>query len=302
MSENKVEKKILRNWSPKETRLSNIERKVRILDRDTQFYKNIPIPSWIELSLIDACNRTCSFCPKSDDSIAPNSYQKMTITLVDKLCNDLKKIGFEGAFCLSGYGEPTLHKEIHKIILKLSVLGAVELITNGDTLTPKKIQEFYDSNLSKLIISMYDGEHQIKKFKDMEKESNVPKDFLVLRNTWYNKEENYGLLLTNRAGTNSEGDQPKIDLKKSCFYPAYTSVIEWNGDIFLCCHDWQRRMAMGNIMQKDFFEIWNDPIYRKYRKNLLEGNRKNKPCSDCNANGTIHGYKHAKDWKRVYKI
>ena len=58
----------------------------------------MPIPSWIELSLIDACNRSCSFCPKVDPSIAPNTYQKMEDVLIDKLCADLKQIGFEGAF------------------------------------------------------------------------------------------------------------------------------------------------------------------------------------------------------------
>ena len=26
---------------------------------------------------------------------------------------------------------------------------------------------------------------------------------------------------------------------------------------------------MGNVMQTDFFEIWNNKIYRKYRKDLL---------------------------------
>lgn len=293
---------ILRNWSPKETRLKNIERKVRILDREPQFYNDVPIPSWIELSLIDACNRTCSFCPKSDDSIAPNTYKKMEMVLIDKLCDDLKKINFEGAFCLSGYGEPTLHNNIYEISFKLSILGAVECITNGDTLNAKRIRKFYDSNLSKLIVSMYDGEHQIEEFRKMEKESGVPDNFLILRNTWYNKEENFGLLLTNRAGTNNDGNQAKVDKKKDCYYPAYTSVIDWNGDIFLCCHDWQRRVAMGNLMQEDFFNIWNGSNYKKYRKDLLRGDRKNKPCSDCNADGTVHGYKHANAWKKVFKI
>ncbi len=297
-----MKKNLLRNWQPTETRVKNIERKVRILDRDAQYFKGVPIPSWIELSVIDACNRSCSFCPKSDPDIAPNSYQKMKIGLVEKLCKDLKKINFEGAFCLSGYGEPTLHNDLHEMIYKLSILGAVELITNGDTLTPKKIKEFYDSNLSKLIVSMYDGEHQIEKFKKMGEVSGVPADFLILRNTWYKDDDNFGLLLTNRAGTNNAGAQPEIDLKKTCFYPAYTSVIEWNGDIYLCCHDWQRRVSMGNVMQADFFEIWNGPAYRKYRKDLLSANRKNKPCSDCNANGTVHGFKHAKEWRKFYKI
>ena len=77
---------------PKETIQSNINRKKPILDRDPQYFNNTPLPSWIELSLIDVCNRACSFCPKSDDSIAPNTHQRMTMTLINKLVEDLKKI------------------------------------------------------------------------------------------------------------------------------------------------------------------------------------------------------------------
>ena len=105
---------------PKETILKNIIRKKPILDREPQYFNDIPLPSWIELSLIDVCNRVCSFCPKSDDSIAPNTYQKMQMVLINKLIEDLKKINFEGAFCLCGYGEPMLHKEYLKIANKLS--------------------------------------------------------------------------------------------------------------------------------------------------------------------------------------
>ena len=111
-----MKKNLIKNYQPTETRLKNIERKVRILDRDTQFYNDIPIPSWIELNVIDACNRSCSFCPKSDPEIAPNTYLKMKLELVEKLCSDLKKIDFDGAFCLSGYGEPTLHNELHVVL------------------------------------------------------------------------------------------------------------------------------------------------------------------------------------------
>ena len=77
-----MEKKILRNWSPTDTRLDNIERKVRILDREPQFFNNVPIPSWIELSIVDACNRACSFCPRKDENIAPNTYHRMSVSLI----------------------------------------------------------------------------------------------------------------------------------------------------------------------------------------------------------------------------
>ena len=43
--------------------------------------------------------------------------------LIDKLVSDLKKINFEGAFCLCGYGEPMLHKNYMDISNKLGELG-----------------------------------------------------------------------------------------------------------------------------------------------------------------------------------
>ena len=69
----------------------NIKRRTVIVDDKLVYYKNVPIPSWIELSIIDVCNRTCIFCPKSDPMVAPNTYQKMSLTLIDKFCKDLKK-------------------------------------------------------------------------------------------------------------------------------------------------------------------------------------------------------------------
>ena len=285
----------------KKTRLENIKRKVPILDREPEFYNNIPLPSWIEISIIDACNRTCSFCPKSDDTIAPNTYQRMEMPLINKLCSDLKKIKFTGYFCLSGYGEPTLHKNIFNIIDELSSVGPVEIVTNGDTLSVQSLIKFYQSKLGKLLVSLYDGEHQLEKFNSMIKESGIPSDFVILRNTWYNENDDFGLLLTNRSGTVNYGQQPKVNKNKACFYPSYTALIDWNGDVFLCPHDWQRRISMGNLMQKAFIDIWNGSLINKYRRNLLCGKRNSLPCSDCNANGTVHGFKHSKVWMKYLK-
>ena len=79
----------------KEVLLKNIKRKIPILNREPQLFQGIPIPSWIELSLIDVCNRTCSFCPKSDEKVAPDTFQKMELVLIDKLVSDLKKTDFD---------------------------------------------------------------------------------------------------------------------------------------------------------------------------------------------------------------
>ena len=55
-------------------------------------------------------------------------------------------------------------------------------------------------------------------------------------------------------------------------------------------------------MLENFFDIWKDSTITKYRKNLLAGKRCNSPCTECNAEGTVLGSKHAKAWRKIYKI
>ena len=287
---------------PKETIKKNIKRRSLIVDEGIHFYNNIPLPSWIELSLIDACNRKCIFCPKIDKSIAPDTYQKMSRLLIDKLANDLKKIKYGGSVTLCGYGEPLLHKDIEYIVKKLSMVSNVEIVTNGDVLNHKLLNKLFLSKAGRVLVSMYDGPEQVDKFKNIIKKSGVPDDFVTLRDRWYDDTQNFGVKLTNRAGTIDTGNQIKNDVHTTCYYPAYQFLVDWNGDVFLCPQDWQRRITMGNMMQEDIFEIWTSKIFSKYRKDLLNGKRCTSPCSECNAQGTLLGFNHAKIWKSLYKI
>ena len=101
----------------------------------------------------------------------------------------------------------------------------------------------------------------------------VPEDFVILRDRWMNENDDYGLKLTNRAGTINVGKQESVKTYSYCYYPSYSVLIDWNGDVFLCSQDWQRRTTMGNIMLDNLFKIWTDKYVSKYRKNLLEGKK-----------------------------
>ena len=279
----------------------NIKRRTVIVNDVISKYNDKPIPSWIELSIIDVCNRKCSFCPKVDPKIAPDTYQRMQLSLIDKLCTELREMKYKGSVVLCGYGEPMLHKDINIICKKLSEVSFVEVVTNGDTLSPKSIKNLYANNVNKLLISMYDGEYQIAKFNKMIEKAEVPKDFVILRDRWYDASKDYGLKLTNRTGTINIGEQEKVGTFTKCFYPSYQFLIDWNGDVFLCPQDWQRRVTMGNMMQENIFDIWDGKIMNKYRKDLINGKRINSPCTSCNAEGTVLGKKHANAWAQIYK-
>jgi sulfatase maturation enzyme AslB (radical SAM superfamily) len=125
---------------PKETIKKNIQRRSKFVDV-VPFFNNLPMPTWVELSLIDVCNRKCTFCPKVDPKVAPDTFQKMSREIIDKIHDQLEAINFDGTISLCGYGEPMLHKKINSIISKLSEVASVEIVTNGDTLNSKKLQE-----------------------------------------------------------------------------------------------------------------------------------------------------------------
>ncbi len=285
---------------PKNTIRTNLKRRTKIVDGTPDFFKGHPLPTWVELSLIDVCNRKCSFCPKSDELVAPDTFQSMTRALIDKIHDELKNMNFKGAIALCGYGEPMLHKDITWIVKKLSKVAPVEIITNGDVLTSKKIQDLYLAGVSKVLVSMYDGPEQIEKFETLTKKANVPNDTVILRDRWYNADSDFGVKLTNRAGTMKTGNQKPNTFYTKCFYPTYQFLIDWNGDVFLCPQDWQRRVTMGNMMQQSLFEIWTGKIITKYRKRLLEGKRDCTPCNKCNAEGTMLGKDHAIAWSSLY--
>ena len=134
------------------------------------------------------------------------------MSLVEKLTNDLKKINYQGSVTLCGYGEPMLHKGVFEMSKKLAEASFVEIVTNGDTLKSDTINKLYNSNVNKLLISLYDGPDQVTKFKKMAKDAKVPEDFVILRDRWHGADKDYGLKLTNRTGTIDIGNQILLNI------------------------------------------------------------------------------------------
>ncbi len=285
----------------KQTLENSIKRKSKFIDENVQFYNDVPLFSWIEISPIDACNRKCVFCPKSDPQIAPDTYKTMENKYIEKLADELKQINYKGTVVFAGYGEPLLDKNIYKKISLLSNICNVEVTTNGDPLNEKNIVELMESGLGKLVVSLYDGPEQIKQYEKLFSKVGIDKSKYVLRDRWYKEDDGWGLMVTNRAGTLDLKNKNLPEKKDfTCYYTHYSMMIDWNGDCYLCTQDWQRKVVSGNIHKQNIVEIWNSEILRKYRTDLGSGKRKENPCKNCNAFGLMHGAKHYKAWEKYY--
>lgn len=285
----------------RKTLKNSIERKSKFIDSKVEYYNNIPLFSWIEISPIDACNRKCVFCPKSDDKIAPNTYNTMSNNHIEKLAKELKQVNYNGTIVFAGYGEPMLDKTIFEKISILSKVCNIEITTNGDPLNKKNIIRLVESGINKIVVSLYDGPEQIEKFNKLFSSSGIDQQKYILRDRWYKEDDGWGLMVTNRAGTlNLENKNLPKKKDMSCYYTHYSMMIDWNGDCYLCTQDWQRKMISGNIVNQNIIDIWNSEVLKKYRINLGSGRRIDNPCKNCNAFGLMHGANHYNAWKKLY--
>jgi radical SAM protein with 4Fe4S-binding SPASM domain len=287
----------------------NIPRKEKITKDSLQFIsiggKKIPLMSVIEISNSGMCNRKCSFCPRSDPNY-PDINEFISEELHYKIFKELSDLNYNGMVIYSGYVEPLLDKKIYKSISearKLLPEAKIEIITNGDVLNEERIKKLFKSGLSTLLISVYDGPEEEKKFYKMCEKSNLDENQYVIRNRYLPENLDFGLNISNRGGNleNSEHKRPGLvnALNAKCNYPAYTFFIDYNGDVQMCSHDWAKKFIAGNIKSKKIIDIWLDKKFEMARKKLLKSDRNLMPCNKCDVSGELIGSLHSKEWLKI---
>lgn len=67
-----------------------------------------------------------------------------------------------------------------------------------------------------------------------------------------------------------------------CPLPFYQMPVLFNGDVILCCHDWNRTAVVGNAKHSSLSEIWNSARMNEIRRLLLRRSyEKIDPCREC---------------------
>jgi radical SAM protein with 4Fe4S-binding SPASM domain len=265
-------------------------------------------PSVIELNIIAKCNRSCFFCPISDkDFYKINNYSgRMEKDFFNRFVDDLKSINFSGKILFAALSEPLLHKDIGyfiSILRKKLNNVSIEVVTNGDVLNASRLKNLFESGLNTLNISMYDGKEQIQSFEKMIKEAGVQKSNVILRRR-YLEDGNYGITLTNKCGAIDIGEIAPVEelpLQKVCYYPFYHMMVDFNGDVMPCPHDWQKKGIIGNLNHNSIMEVWTGKKEEFLRRNLSNSNRNIDPCKECDVPGDLVGEERYKDWKKSHK-
>lgn len=236
----------------------------------------------VQINPTELCNRTCSFCPRSNSTVYKNAKQFISKETCKHIGEQLNEFEFKGRVGFVGFGEPLLHKKLPECISIIKkacpTIQWIEVNTNGDFLTKELIEALYNAGCTDLTISMYDSDMS-EYFESMCKGISIN---LTLRHYYDIKNINF----IDRLAVIQ---QKPVNIKRPCYIPFYKLFIDWNGDFLLCDQDWGRRTNQFNISSTTIKDFWSAKI-NDYRKNLINGNReKNTPCNSCDVNGTIIG-------------
>tara|TARA_Y100001970_G_scaffold76866_1_gene97651 strand:- start:13475 stop:14359 length:885 start_codon:yes stop_codon:yes gene_type:complete len=284
----------------------NINRKSKIIRETIQFNKKkFPLPSLVEISDSGTCNRSCSFCPRSDPDYK-DVKEFISEELHIKIFKELSELNYQGLVIYSGFNEPLLNKNVYKNLKSAREYlpdAKFELITNGDVLNEDRLKKLFLSGLNTILISVYDGPEDMKKFQKMCEKVGLNEKQYVIRNRYLPPEQDFGITMSNRGGLMEKADHKigklKSPLKQKCNYPSYTFFIDYNGDVLMCSHDWGKKKILGNLYKQSIMEIWTSKQSMAARKRLINSDRNFSPCDVCDVSGGLIGESHASAWDKI---
>lgn len=225
----------------------------------------------LNLGLTNRCNLNCSFCPtRQTKQPLVDMPKEMAFKIIDEVINKV-----QNHISLALFGESTLHNDINEIIDYIKNKRNIKIIlyTNGVQLKQSTVDR-----LDKVIISLdatnkseyieYKGSTSytklIEKIKKLK--GNIVVQYARLNYKGlvkgHNQKVKHGRLV-------SWGGKIKIKTKKrrrlACGHIFEYLNIASNGDVIMCCFDYNHSFDIGNI-KDGVMKIWNGKVMNKLRK------------------------------------
>ena len=81
----------------------------------------------------------------------------------------------------------------------------------------------------------------------------------------------------------------KENIAGPCDRPMDQAVISANGDVIICCRDWQGQNIVGNVYENTLYEIWHGEKLNNIQKLMSRGEySKIECCKDCAMNKEVY--------------
>lgn len=246
------------------------------------------------------------FCKIIDDLISYPSLQHISLmlqnepTLNKNLPNEIKyvkskrpdiitSITTNGSLLTKDFVSQLADSGLNSIIFSLNgltkkIFNSVQKKLDYDIVVSNlySLIENKPSNLSVIVKSMIIKNNAIE-FGFPDKFSQLPK-FLKKHNIPLDISP-----ISNRAGSLTNYDEVLVfehlqsSKKKTICNDAFNRInILFNGDVIVCCADWNRKSVFGNLKNLSIQEVWTSPEALQRRQFIKEGRYNElEPCRTC---------------------
>ena len=269
-------------------------------------------PPNIRIETTNQCNANCVTCPRDEMT---RKLGIMDMGLYEKIIHECTQTPIR-TLHLHNFGEPLLDAHLFdriKIAKKRGLTG-IKIFSNGSLLTPEKAMKLIESGLDEIKISVdahsketfekirkklkFDivagniitllrlrAEHRKKfpkvtlSFVRMENNIQEEKAFLEY---WKKEVDEISIDKVHNWGANFFPLHKNSRFYKPCLRIWNTFTILWNGDVALCCLDYNGRIILGNLRKSSIKDIWRGKKLREIRRFHIHTDLKNIPiCENC---------------------
>lgn len=283
-------------------------------------------PINLDIEITNCCNLKCPMCPRTvmindDIPVSGGKFETgfMDFSFYKKLIDQAAQIGVK-AVKLNWLGEPTMHKDLVKMVTYAKEKGILDVLinTNGVFLNKELARGLIEAGLDKLLFS-FDSPYKenyenirigadyhkvIENIKNVNiLRSELKKDNPMTRASMVMMKENqhhfndFMELFKDHVDvvawseyTNKEeilGDERKrIKREKNknfaCAQLWQRMFVSWNGNVVVCCADVKMEYQVGDARKESIYDIWKNEKYQHIRKMHMAGNYSGIPiCGKC---------------------
>lgn len=284
-------------------------------------FKNSIVPSSLEIELTNRCNLNCVFCP---NAVHQRKRGTMTFGTFKDIVNGAKQLNPRPDIIISGFGECLLDSEITIKLdyLKQVTQMNVSLVTNGALFTKELIEDICKKELVHTIYVSIDASDKntykevhsvdlfdkvlenltliyerkqkdkllypkvIVRYKDLLSQKNGFKRFTRIFYKISDEITTFAnIFVWPESGMDIGICHNKKLIKIACPNLWMGMRINWNGDVVLCCQDYEGRVVLGNVNDQTLIKIWNNKTIHYYRKCHTNFSFKQlRICKECDIN------------------
>ena len=272
---------------------------------ETSFYKKLyfkkinkvskklagTLPKSIEIGITNVCNADCIMCPHRH----LKKMGFMDMKLYKKIVDDAVSCGMEKV-ALSFFGEAMLDKNLEKRIRYAKYKGLkVSFFTNASKMDKEKAKMIIKNKVDNISVSLdspnketYEKIRRNLKFEDvrdnilnliklkkkakskfplislamveMEENSGEAKAFY---NEWKDRVDSINMI--NMRNWSGKSKKRKAPTKYPCALLWRMIVVDWNGEVVLCCNDWNHEEVVGDLNKESIRDVWNGKKLKRIR-------------------------------------